>query len=309
VELTDDDCAAVRRRFEFPAFSAHTWPSVDLQLLAASPRCVETGDYQWLVAEIHSPAALLQTVMLRGCPDPEAVAAAIARGFEGEPFIFIPGAESAVSASRPIRLIRPSVRLFGPACGPPPAEWSTARLADAEVTIPDGTGDVRLRHRDSGIDLGSFARAWNITGAFHPFIPFVCHPHTPRLRVGDVIVQRRTWTIDERELSVAKHSTSAQRMIAVQSLRAERMLPRRVFVRPPELAVSRSVGDPRSVDAKPSFVDLDSYPFVEIMIKALRRYGGLELSEMLPTPEQSAWKDADGTRSFELRGLLVPRPR
>jgi hypothetical protein len=40
----------------------------------------------------------------------------------------------------------------------------------------------------------------------------------------------------------------------------------------------------------------------------LTKAGELEITEMLPDPEDLCWREADGRRTFELRTLIVPRP-
>ena len=50
--LAPEDCAFLRRRFEFPRFDAFTFPSADLQLAARSPEDVAAGRHRWIVAEL-----------------------------------------------------------------------------------------------------------------------------------------------------------------------------------------------------------------------------------------------------------------
>src|SRR5947207_15903254 len=77
--------------------------------------------------------------------------------------------------------------------------WRRILPTDAEVYIDETTGDVCVRKIDNHEHLGSFARAWVIPLGFHPF-QFGVAPHTPRLRCGKVVVQRRSWTVRADEL-------------------------------------------------------------------------------------------------------------
>ena len=54
-------------------------------------------------------------------------------------------------------------------------------------------------------------------------------------------------------------------------------------------------------------IDLESYLFVEIFHRWLSKAGELEITEMLPAPDDLWWQEADGRRTFELRTLVVPR--
>ena len=133
-------------------------------------------------------------------------------------------------------------------------------------------------------------------------------PHTPRLRCGKVIVQRRSWTVKAEDLLPGNYTgVSAQLVYAVEKLRAEKDLPRFVYIRPTEQALRRSGAEGRDKDTKPVFVDLESYLFLEIFHRWLIKAGEIEVTEMLPDPEHLFWKEAGGRHSFELRTLIVPR--
>jgi len=47
--------------------------------------------------------------------------------------------------------------------------------------------------------------------------------------------------------------------------------------------------------------------FLEILHRWLTKAGELEVTEMLPRPDQLLWHEADGRRTFELRTLILPR--
>src|SRR5262249_27286693 len=133
-------------------------------------------------------------------------------------------------------------------------------------------------------------------------------PHTPRLRCGKVIVQRENWTVTTEELSPGNYTgVSAQLVRAVEKLRAEKNLPRYVYIRPTEQALRRSGAEGRDKDTKPVFVDLESYLSLEIFHRWLTKAGEIEVTEMLPDPDHLLWKEQDGRHSFELRTLIVPR--
>jgi hypothetical protein len=186
-------------------------------------------------------------------------------------------------------------------------QWRTVPPAEAEVYVEEQTGDVCLRKRGSHEYLGSFARSWVIPLGFHPF-QFGRAPHMPRLRCGQVIVQRRAWTVTQTELGGGNFTgVSRDLVLAVERLRAARNWPRFVYIRPTEQALRRSGAEGRDKDTKPVFIDLESYLFLEIFHRWLMKSGELEVTEMLPDPDHLLWKEADGRRTFELRTLIVPR--
>jgi hypothetical protein len=132
--------------------------------------------------------------------------------------------------------------------------------------------------------------------------------HTPRLRCGKVIVQRRSWTVKAHDLIPGDYTgVSNQLIVAVEKLRAERNLPRFIYIRPTEQALRRSGAEGRDKDTKPVFVDLESYLFLEIFHRWLIKAGEIEVTELLPDPEHLFWKESNGRHSFELSTLIVPR--
>ena len=130
----------------------------------------------------------------------------------------------------------------------------------------------------------------------------------PRLRCGKVIVQRRTWVVRREELGTGNYNgVSRDLVLAVERLRAQRELPRYVYIRPTEQALRRSGAEGRDKDTKPVFVDLESYLFLEIFYRWLAKAGEIEVTEMLPDPDHLLWREPDGRRTFELRTLIIPR--
>jgi hypothetical protein len=175
------------------------------------------------------------------------------------------------------------------------------------VFCDEQTGDVRLRTRATGEDVGSFARAWTIPLGFHPFT-FSLGAHTPRLYCGKIVVQRESWTVALEELGAGNFTGISQDLVlAVERLRSARQLPRHVYIRPSEQALRRSGAEGRDKDTKPVYIDLESYLFLEIFHRWLTKAGELEITEMLPTPDQLLWQEADGRRTFELRTQIIPR--
>jgi hypothetical protein len=302
--LSPGDCGFLRRRFEFPRFEPFTYPSADLQLAAPSAGDVAAGRRQWIIAELHLPPVALQHGIAWACPDPEAFGRGV-RAVAGGPFCdwgFIPA-----DMTNHTMLHLESLAEFSTYAGPNAlgADRNAVRPADAEVVVDDG--DVRIRAR--GRDRGSFARSWVPALGFHPFL-FSLGAHTPRLLVGDVVVQRETWTLARADLPGAPHAPGAPELVLeVDRLRARKGIPRHVYVRPTEGAVRRLGAGGRDKDVKPVFLDLESEPFLEILARWMARHGELEVSEMLPSPADLLWREADGRRTFELRTLVVPRGR
>jgi hypothetical protein len=307
-ELTTQDCHVVRRTFEYPKFDEYTYPSADLQLAAKTMGAVSERDYQWILAELHPPAALLHHGAYWSCPDFPALTRALQSTTFGRPNFHFGFFAVDFTAHTTVRLLDalPELTNFVAPQRVKPNHKAIAP-ADTEVFVDSSTGDVVLRRRGTQEYLGSFARAWLIPLGFHPFY-FSQAPHTPRLRCGNVIVQRRSWTITLDELGPGDYTAiSRDLVLAIEQLRAAKELPRYVYVRPTEQALRRSGAEGRDKDTKPVFIDFESYLFMEIFHRWLVKAGELDVTEMLPDPDHLCWMEADGRRTFELRTLIVPR--
>ncbi|HET8542153.1 MAG TPA: hypothetical protein VFL83_19910 [Anaeromyxobacter sp.] len=295
------ECAVVRRRFRFPRFDDLTWPSADLQLAAASARDVASGRHRWVVAELHFAAAVLQHGFPFSLADPAAFGPFLRR--VAGPFCDWGFPTDLLSHTMlDLSWVRDLFTYMGPC--EPPARWRSFRPADAEVVVAED-GDVRVRA--GGADRGSFARSWVLGFGFHPFV-FPLGAHSPRLEIGGVVVQREGWVVTAADLPRAPYASGAPALaVDVERLRAARGIPRHVFVRPTEAAVRRLGAGGRDKDAKPIYVDLESYPFLELLARWLAKHGELDVTEMLPAPEDLPWREEGGRRTFELRTLVVPR--
>jgi hypothetical protein len=306
--LTIEECRFVRRNFDYPKFDEYTFPSADLQISASSMMHVIRGEYEWVLAELHPPIALLQHGAYWSCPEKAALSRALKSATCGKPNFYCGFFAADFTAHTTVRQMDaiPELTNFVAAHRANP-KWHAIPPSETEVFINEQNGDVGLRKRGSHEYLGSFARYWIIPLGFHPFF-FDRAPHMPRLRCGKVIVQRRSWTILQDELSGGDFTgISRDLVLAIERLRAQRNLPRYVYIRPTERALRRSGAEGRDKDTKPVFIDLESYLFLEIFHRWLTKAGELEVTEMLPDPDHLLWQEADGRRTFELRTLIVPR--
>ena len=307
-ELSAEDCAFVRRNFDYPKFDEYTYPSADLQISAESIEAVERRDYQWIVSELHPPVAMLHHALYWSCPDRGALSRELASTTCGRPafhYGFFAADFTAHTAVRQMDALPGQMTFVAPQRSN--SRWRTIPPAEVEVYVDESSGDVCLRTRGSHEHLGSFARAWVIPLGFHPFF-FGRPPHMPRLRCGRAIVQRRSWTVTLEELGGGNYTgVSRDLVLAVERVRSSRNLPRFIYIRPTEQALRRAGAEGRDKDTKPVFIDLESYLSLKIFHRWLAKAGEVEITEMLPDPDHLLWQEPDGRRTFELRTLIVPR--
>lgn len=131
--------------------------------------------------------------------------------------------------------------------------------------------------------------------------------HVPRLVLGDVVIARSAWRLPVDDVPA---ETGRAQDVAHDTLRAwaeQQGMPRHVFVRTP-------------LERKPFYVDWHAPLLVENLARLVRRMRRetvpdalVEISEMVPAPDQLWLRDPDGNRyTSELRLVAVdpaPAPR
>ncbi|WP_027660060.1 lantibiotic dehydratase [Salinispora fenicalii] len=167
----------------------------------------------------------------------------------------------------------------------------TVALADLTAVLVDGK--PRLRAPDgeltlyAGEDDHVHLRAFAAPGVALPLIRF--GDFAPRIRVGDVIVQRARWWFSAADLGVAEVRDAATAFLAVQSLRARHEIPRFCFVS-------------AAHEPKPVGVDLDNPLAVDALLAlTLAGDGKVSLAEMRPAPDALWLRHGDKPVTAEFR--------
>ncbi|WP_069813258.1 lantibiotic dehydratase [Streptomyces sp. TP-A0874] len=111
----------------------------------------------------------------------------------------------------------------------------------------------------------------------------------PRIRLGNVVVQRRSWRIAASRLPIQEKSSGDHEwFLSWRRWQRSHGLPRRVFA---------NLGK----EHKPQYVDFDSYFSLQLLDAAARKTEGrVVLTEMLPGPEELWLKDGDQQYVTEL---------
>jgi hypothetical protein len=124
----------------------------------------------------------------------------------------------------------------------------------------------------------------------------------PRIAIDRLVIARETWRIDASQIKFAQLRDEPARYAAGLRWRRATGLPRQVFVKVPG-------------EAKPFFVDFDSFVLVNLLAKSLRRLQTrppespdklVQFSEMLPSPGNLWLTDSAGAKyTSELRIVAV----
>jgi hypothetical protein len=297
VDLTEADLGFIRARFGPPPMKAFDSPAPDFQIIAQSEESLRRGDFQLLLAEIHSADSIWEQCFLVFCPDVPGLVEDYRAGRHG-PALMVGGAWSGI-----VHVLNRAPELTGgwTSAG---AVWAEGvrHLRSAEVAV-EITEDDLLAVDGEGHVLGSLLYHWPMAFNTHRLELLGTGGHSPRLRVGGVVVQRESWLVEcDAALDAAVKRVGPQALLALRRLRRRLGLPEEVFVRP--VLPSRLA---QHKDAKPVFIDFRNPFLLEILASTFRAYRRVRVTEALPATSDLWLRDADGRYSCELRTLAVPR--
>ncbi|GIH09051.1 hypothetical protein Rhe02_71180 [Rhizocola hellebori] len=284
----------------FPA-SAPGWGtarlhSPDIHLCAEDAQALARGDFTAVLGELHVAWLTCDAeVFARFHPRLEALREAVQRDVGDRVVLRYP-------PDYPEFTARLAPVLAGP--GDTSLVYADAPAAPAENLLPLAALTVSVVD-DRLLASAPDGRTWPLTELFSPFLSAMAAdafklipagPHTPRVTIDRVVVQRETWRTTVGETGLAPAAGESQRYLAVRAWRDRLGLPERIFAK---------LGN----ESKPVYVDLTGPASVASFVAMVRSAGGddvpLVLSEMLPTPQQAWVSDAQGRRYFsELRMTL-----
>ncbi|WP_033442360.1 lantibiotic dehydratase [Saccharothrix sp. NRRL B-16314] len=267
--------------------------SPDLLLLADDVEAVREGRFRIVVGECHD-TALLWGWPLRFHPEPGKVRDDVARALRsaiGEQVVasVLPGRRVKIT---PFEYPGPTVELSAastkPAVDRVPAHEVGTRVVDGRPVLhADRVGDFTLHngelhtvaHRTFGLPRVVPPKGWELGG------------HTPRLRIGDVVVQRERWRVQAGDLFPGTYAGDDLRLVVDYRRAARRLgLPRYLFARV-------------EGDRKPVHVDGHSWLLLQLL-HHLAADKELVLTEMLPRPDQLWLSGSTGRFCSELRFTL-----
>lgn len=182
----------------------------------------------------------------------------------------------------------PCVEVPGPCL---PASGLQVRRDDGRLVVIDANGEPFGTLLDViGENLSAAAaNAFSLMPSWH---------RRPRVRVGDLVLSRRSWRFEASELRWAGQPDERLRFAAARAWRLEQGVPELVFYKTP-------------VDDKPMFADGSSIVLINELAKAIRQsvdeVGYVTMTEMMPDFDQQWLHDREGRPyTFELRMVCSP---
>jgi hypothetical protein len=267
--------------------------SPDLLLLADDVGAVREGRFRIVVGECHD-TALLWGWPLRFHPERDRVRDDVAQALRtaiGDQVVasVLPGRRVKIT---PFEYPGPTVELSAASAKPAvdriPAHEVGTRVVDGRPVLhADRVGDFTLHngelhtvaHRTFGLPRVVPPKGWELG------------EHTPRLRIGDVVVQRERWRVRARDLFPGTYAGDDLRLMVDYRRAARRLgLPRYLFARV-------------EGDRKPVYVDGHSRLLLQLL-NHLAADKELVLTEMLPRPDQLWLSGSTGRFCSELRFTL-----
>jgi hypothetical protein len=302
VQLTSADLReTVNRVF---AITKPGWPtgvqhSPDLMIAAANAEAIRSGDFQWVLGEIHPGLNTVRyATWIEVHPEAPAVRRAMHTDLGGSViWTAATGAYGGTPARLSNVLIDPTDRHLVFATDTSDYDPAQA-LFIGDFDIEEIDGRLRVTSRVTGerlslIDVFGDTLSGDMTQLFGLV---QSTPHTPRITIDKLVVQRETWRYHAVDLAFAHIIDEKKRYLAARAWISGHDLPRYVFLR-------------TQGEAKPVFIDLTSLSSIELLSRAVRRArshagetASVSISEMMPSPEQLWLTDAEGRRyTSELR--------
>lgn len=307
VDLTSE---ALRSRVAelFPADTLG-WPaarchSPDVMIVAESLEAFRNDDYELVLGELHIGRNTLGAWGLMAMhPDREKIFRQMEMDIPETLVVPLPPRDNPRVTGRTHAAHLRAQDVFIPPMDGSAIVPAEKAVSFADLIVVERDGEIRLESPDGG---RSFA-------AVHFFAEFIAlglgtsldllppAPHWPRITIDRLVVRRESWAFPAAELSFALEEEEAIRFAGARRWARKAGLPRFCFIRDPG-------------EMKPTYLDLESPVYVELMARSIRRASRddlaavIRVSEMLPDLEHLWLEDSEGRRyTSELRMLVVDR--
>jgi Lantibiotic dehydratase, N terminus len=171
---------------------------------------------------------------------------------------------------------------------------------DVEVVKTDGAVMARLPGGEVFDFLDVFAEMLTSI-IINRFQMFADRPHTPRVKIDNLVVCRERWQFSPADLGFAAEKDEAARFVRAREWATTLGIPRYVFVK-------------SATEEKPVYVDFASPVYVNVLAKMVRRANAderlsdktISVVEMLPAHDDLWLADHEGNRyTSEFRFTLV----
>lgn len=291
---------------EFPAGGAEwngaRYHSPDIMIAAASEDAVRRGEYLFVLGEMHVGVNTLgASLFVNQHPAPEELLQAVEHDLGALNLIPVTPKNPEIGNRMELALVGPSNLRLEYAENAFLLDRTRALPVSSLVIEPDG-GRLLAKTRDGRFQMDAIdlVRAPLLAFVIDSFKIMAPQFHAPRISIDRMVLRRESWRFTASELAFAREPKSSERYAQARQWRHVNAMPRFVFFKAP-------------VEPKPCYLDFESPILVDIFCKMVRRTqdagsagAQIEVSEMLPTPEQIWLTDAENNRyTNELRIVVV----
>jgi hypothetical protein len=291
------------------ASAAPGWPfaryhSPDVMIATKDEEAMKRGDYRLVLGELHVGFNTLGWALFLGQhPNPQALLKNVEDDFPEPRLVMVmPKNYNVFINSGRFQRALVSPKDFRLLISTQPSNTPPAQLLSlGEMVVEDRNGLV-LRTHDGQLEFDIMEGFADILGmsVIGQFKLFSGAPHTPRISIDRLVIQRENWVRTPAQMGFAFEKQASQRYLEARRWRRAEGMPTHVFAKSP-------------VERKPFYVDFDSPILVDILCKVVRRIADrrgpeakLGFSEMLPGPDELWLSDAEANRfTSELRMVAV----
>jgi Lantibiotic dehydratase, N terminus len=283
-----------------PAWQYARYHSPDVMIAASSVEAIRRGDCQFVMGEFHvGTNTICNKLFVSQHPAPEEILAALDRDIPGARLVPVPSKDVYSSRDHTLLTSEKDFRLEYT------DDWSGVpvekTLPIGSLVIEEGASGLLVRTRDGRLQFDLIEAFADLLSErvsnYFKILPRA--EHRPRVSIDRLVVSRESWRLAAADLTFAFDKDEASRFLEARRFRQQRGLPRHVFVKTP-------------AEVKPIYVDFDSVVLVNLLSKVARQsaavggVGEVEVTEMLPGPEQVWLPDAAGNRyTCELRVAAI----
>jgi hypothetical protein len=281
--------------------------SPDIMIVAPSVEAVQRGDYLLALGEMHVAGNTLSYgLFVNQHPFPEDLVHAMEEDLSGPSVVPLPQRNAPELLGR-LAVALMSANDFRLEYVKDGLAADRARaLPIASLVIEEHHGELIARTRDRRLSFELLDLAGGLIHSMivDSFRMVGSSRHMPRISIDRFVIKRESWQFSPAELTFAREADPLQRFVSVRRWAQLHGLPRFVFFKV-------------TVERKPAYLDLESLTLVDIFCKMVRRTqdanlpeSAVDVTEMLPVPDQVWLPDSDGNRyTSEFRIVAVDMKR
>lgn len=283
------------------------WPdgryhSPDIMIAADSTQAIRRGDYLIVLGEMHvARNTFSSSLFVHQHPFPDDLIRAVELDLGANRLVPMLPRKNADSVSRTASALVPPGDLRLEYTQDGFASDRSRAVPLSSLSLENCDGELVAIGRNGKlfrvIELVGWRCAELVRDAFKMFLSSA---YNPRISIDRMVIRRETWRFTPAHLTFAIEKDAIERFVRFRAWAQSHQLPRFLFYESP-------------VERKPAYLDSNSPILLDIFSRVVRRTmeqnsadAAIQITEMLPTPDQTWLPDAHGNRyCCELRMVAL----